>query len=51
MMDALHIRNCGEAVVGIPVMAMKMDTVIEGATKVSLIAMDLIAVKAHLIQS
>ena len=51
MMDAFRIRNCGEAVVGISVMEMKMDTVIEDVTRVSLIAMDLIAVEAHLIQS
>ena len=50
-MDALPIRNCGEAVVGILVMVMKMDTVIEDVTRVSLIAMGLIVVEAHLIQS
>ena len=51
LMDALPIRNCGEAVVGILVMVMKMDTVIEDVTRVSLIAMGLIVVEAHLIQS
>ena len=51
MMDALPIRNYGEAVVGILVMVMKMDTVIDDVTRVSLIAMGLIVVEAHLIQS
>ena len=44
MMDVLPIRKYGEAVV--VVMVMKMATVIEDATKVSLIAMGLIVVKA-----
>ena len=48
MMDVLHIRKCGEAVVGISVMVMQMDTVIDDATKVSLIAMGLIVVKADM---
>ena len=48
MMDVLHIRKGGEAVVGISVMVMQMDTVIDDATKVSLIAMGLIVVKADM---
>ena len=48
MMDALHIRKCGEAVVGILVMVMKMATVIDDAIKVSLIVMGLIVLKVDM---
>ena len=48
MMDVLHIRKCGEAVVGILVMVMKMATVIDDAIKVSLIAMGLIVLKVDM---
>jgi len=48
MMDVLHIRKCGEAVVGILVMVMKMATVIDDVIKVSLIAMGLIVLKVDM---
>ena len=48
MMDALPIKNCGEAVVGILVMVMKMATVIDDVIKVSLIAMGLIVLKVDM---
>ena len=46
ILDASLINNCGEAVAGILIGAMKMDTVIEDVTRASLIAMGRIVVKA-----